>query len=732
VLEQEADERTPGATFALGDILFFDFESRSGEPINNGTDRYATRASAIVLAWAIGDGIVTIDAVQDFDAPLKWDDMPNSFRNFFKRVKIGAAKLCAHNAAFDRAIWNRATIGFPPLEPWMMIDTRVQALASGLPSDLKSAAKIAGGALKDEAGRDLINLFTQPDSTATPQSHRKEWLQFLLYAGNDIEAMRSVFLHTRQLPIGEWQEYWAAERINDYGVTIDMPMVQAAALMAQHDAVLTSRELKSLTNGWVNTVNQVKAITEWLLFMLPPMGQEILTEREEEIDLETGEVAKAAKHALTRNRVIRLIAYLDSLEPLSALLRRAKRVLQIRLYGGSKTPAKYGKMLKQQVDGVIRGQYVFNGASQTGRFSSKGVQIHNLARDPLSYEIDAIDALTAGATAEEFAVIGDDTPISRKLSLLIRPSLIPSAGHVFAWGDWSNIEARLVPWLAKDPEADKRLDIFRAVDRGEEKYDIYTRTAAQLSGLPLAEAKESSIRQRGKVAELAAGFGGGANALLSMAASYGLHMTPEEAATAIKVWRENNQWAPRFWGKHDGDRSYGLWGALNTAMERPGEVIAVGRVHYVYLRPFLGGSLLCRLPSGRWLTYRRIHWERVEDVDEDGHIVDVRYELMFSREQGRVKLWPGLACENIVQATAADILRGTLARLDHEDYDAMPVCMHTHDEVVVETLEEHATQAANALRAVMEQGFAWSEGLPIAAETVVGRWYTKSKGSIGL
>jgi DNA polymerase len=399
--------------------------------------------------------------------------------------------------------------------------------------------------------------------------------------------------------------------------------------------------------------------------------------------------------------------------------------LQIRLYGGSKTPAKFAKMAQQQVDGVIRGQYVFNGAGQTGRFSARGIQVHNLMRDAFSHEIDAIDALVGGTNAEDFAALGDDTPISRKLSLLIRPSLVARPGDALVWGDWSNIEARITAWLAQDFDADTRLEIFRAVDRDPTIPDIYTRTAAAISGLSV-EAVDSKIRQRGKVIELACGFGGGKNALLSMAASYGMHLPEEDAKAAVDRWREDNPWAPRFWKD--------LWDAANAAMTQPKQFFPIGRVGYIYLKDYLGGSLMCRLPSGRFLTYRRIKWDRIEETDDDGVIVDVRQELRFSRDKGRVALWPGLLCENVTQAVAADLLRGTIRRL--EEYPGLPLWMptvlHTHDEIVCETAEKRACEAAALLKQLMVNGFDWTAGLPIAADTVVGRWYTKNKQSIGL
>jgi len=727
------DERAPGATFALADICFCDFESKGRVPIASGTDRYARHAQAILLAWAIGDGPVHLQAVTDLTKPLRWSDMPRELREFHTRAASGGGVFCAHNANFDRMIWNHSTRGFPPLLPRMLIDSRAQAAASGLPAALEAAARQVGAAAqKDKRGKELIKLFALPSSTATPQSHPEEWAAFCAYAARDVEAMRDLFLRTRQLPWAEWLEYWTSEVINDRGVAIDLPLAEQAAKMAAADKVISARELAQLTENKVTTVDQVARMVAWLGDVLPSDGRDILVKRIEERDPETGEVLKPEKSSLARDRVVRLLAYLQAQEPLPAPLLAAQRLLQIRLYGGSKTPAKFTKMLAAQVDGVIRGQYNFNGASQTGRFSAKGVQIHNLMRDPFEHEIDAIDALVEGVDPAAFATLGDSTPISRKLSLLIRPTLVAATGRAFAWGDWSNIEARITPWLALDKEAEERLEVFRDVDAGVEKFDVYTRTAAALSNLPLEEITPP-LRQRGKVVELACSFGGGTNALLSMAASYGMHLTESEAKAAVERWREQNRWAARFWGRHDDYGSYGLWSAANRALERPGEFISHGRVGYVFLKHYLGGSLMCRLPSGRFLTYRKIKWEMVDVVDEDtGLVTDRKRELLFSRDMGRLKLWPGLLVENCTQAAAADLLRATLVRLEDARQRWMPVRLHTHDEIVCEAPERQARRAAELLKQAMERGFPWTRGLPIAAETTVGRWYSKNKGSMGL
>ena len=718
-------DRAAGPTFAIENIGFIDFETKSATDIKAGTYRYATEADAIVCTYAIGDGPVRAVTVAEFDGPLDWHMMPEDMQEFHDRVATGTAVWAAWNAGFDKAVWNFATEGFPLMKPEHIIDVMAQAVASGLPPDLAQASAIVGHDLKIGSGKDLIKLFCTPGGLkgvqGTPTSHPDEWIAFLGYAMGDIAAMRSVFKATRQLSLAEWKEYWAMEAVNERGVGIDLAFATAAAKLAEEDKVRSRAELTDLTHGAVTSVDQVAKMTAWLMQHLPTEGQAILTKREEEVD-DDGVVTKPAKYQLTRKRIERLLAYLGTIED---DFDGVRRVLQIRQYGGSKTPAKFARMLQQQVDGVLYGQYVFNGAAQTGRASSKGVQIHNLARDTIKGEADVIEGITSGCLYDFLAEFCD-TPVARTLSLLIRPTFVAGPGKVFVWSDWSQIEARVLPWLCDHMSGAKaRLDIFRAVDADPSVPDIYTRTAATLSGLAVADVTKA-VRQRGKVAELALGFCGGVGALQAMAAGYGLHFSDSEAKDIVDRWREANPWAQ--------DYSRQIWEGMRLAMSPeytsdPDRAVKVGRVWLKYDPRYFGGSLLARLPSGRVLTYRSMRWEDVDVLDEDDKPTGIKSrEMTFARGYGRVKLWPGMFVENFTQATAADFLRGTLVRLQGMG----SVRLHTHDEILLETTVESTEYDACTLRWFMQQGFGWSEGLPLMSEETLGYSYTKSEEGHGL
>jgi DNA polymerase len=715
------DDRTYGITFAPADIGWIDFETRSETDIKAGAYRYATEADAIVAAFAIGDEPPESRAVYEFNGvPLRWADMPARVLNHHERVKRGEAIWAAWNSGFDRAVWNFATVGFPKLEPHHVIDVMAQAVASGIAPDLAAASKVIGRNKKDASGKTLIPMFCIPGhkTAGTPLTRPVEWAAFTAeYATTDIDAMRSVFKATFQLSRAEWREFWAMEAINERGAAVDLKLVAAAARLAEQDKVRSSEALVSLTDGQVNTVDQVAVMTKWLLERLPQDGRKILLKREEEKD-EFGVIKRPALNSLTRAQVQKLIVLVDNKYP---DLVSVKRVLELRLYGGSKTPAKFKKIQESHVDGILYGQYVFNGAAQTGRASSRGVQIHNLARDALKYEPDLIEAVSTGVNYDGISALGDGAPVARKLSLLIRPTFVPVGDNVFVWSDWSQIEARVLPWLCDHYEgAKERLAIFRAVDKNPKVPDIYTRTAATLSHIPIEEVTKA-IRQRGKVAELALGFGGGVGALQNMAAAYGMHIDDSEATDIVEQWRRANPWAVQF-GKL-------LWDAMHKAVLLPGSKQPAGRVTFEYHARYLGGTLSCTLPSGRRLIYRALNREWVDVEDDDGNVVDRKLEWTYARAYGRQKLWPGIFVENVTQATAADFLRGTLVRLEQ---DGVSVRLHTHDEILLECTKINAPQMAEYLGKIMRQGFDWSADLPVMSEETIAYYYTKHEGSHGL
>lgn len=326
---------------------------------------------------------------------------------------------------------------------------------------------------------------------------------------------------------------------------------------------------------------------------------------------------------------------------------------------------------------------------------------------------------------DAFAEHGGGEPPSQKLSLTIRPTFVAKTGHTFVWGDWSNIEARALPWLANNKGAEKLLDVFRAIDRDPKQPDVYMRTAADLLQKDPSEVTKAERQSHGKVTVLSLGYGGGKGALQNMAANYRVYFDDELAADVVRKWRAANRWAVDFWGYHGRDGSSGLWGAANTAIENPDTYVEAGRVAYSFDPKHMGGTLFCALPCGRVLTYPGIKWEWREVEDKaTGETVE-RYQMTYIKGYGRAAMWHGKLAENVTQAACASILRRTLKRLAR--MRNMDVVMHSHDEIVLEEPEALAPMAERLLREQMEKNDAWDVGLPLKAETTVGWYYTKSE-----
>jgi DNA polymerase len=562
--------------FASDELVPFDFET-SGRGLDLkaiGHYAYAAAADAIVLAFAVGDAPAQV--WQANGAILDWDQAPPELRAAFDR----GATFAAWNATFDVAIWNYGTLGFPFLAPERVIDPMIQAGVSNLPTNLESASRALGGSGKLKDGKKLIKLFCVEG--AAPADHPEEWQRFLAYARRDVEEMRDVYRRTRPLPRAEWEQYWAFEHINQRGVCLDMPYVRRAAALAAEDGCYIGRRLSELTDGAVTRVTLVKPLAAWLHDQLPDaaMREVLICGVPVEDDEDDNEDAPL-QLSVRRDRIARVMAMLEAKRGNGGLSNSEAVALEaatLRLYGAGASPKKFARLAAQQVDSVLRGQYRFAGAGQTGRLSSKGAQIHNLTRDVLgddgAAEAALVDMIAEGCSyAELVAAPPADVPASRKLALLVRPALVAGPGKTFVWSDWSAIEPRVTPWLAMSPDADKVPEIFRANDADPSRPDIYTLTAADI----LNKAPELITRAEraiGKVATLALGFGGAVPALQNMALNYRIHLGDAEARRIFGAWREANWWAGEFWDA--------IWDAALTAWESPGRITTARRLAFTY------------------------------------------------------------------------------------------------------------------------------------------------------
>lgn len=376
----------------IEDICFFDTETRAlpetagstDANVNNaGTYRYAKKSFVIILTYAIGEAPVQCVANWNLNPDFfrSWTAMPADLTRHLDRAVAGKAWFAAWNAGFDRQAWNNSMPDDGYLRPENTIDAMAQAVASNLPAALGDASHAIGRDGKQADGRDLIRLFCSPNG-GTPQSHPLEWERFKSYAIRDTEELREVWRHTRQLSMEEWREYWASERINDRGMMVDLDFCRKAAKVAELDRKRTNTLLHKYTDGYINSVFQHKLLAEWTWNNLVDTDARNMLVSKFDDDDEEG--IKPDKLSLERSRVTRLIDRYIAIEKrdggLSEIDQTILNVLQLREYGASNAPKKFSKIVQQHDDGALRGGYVWNGAPQTGRFSSKGVQVHNLTR----------------------------------------------------------------------------------------------------------------------------------------------------------------------------------------------------------------------------------------------------------------------------------------------------------------------------------------------------------------
>lgn len=327
--------------------------------------------------------------------------------------------------------------------------------------------------------------------------------------------------------------------------------------------------------------------------------------------------------------------------------------------------------------------------------------------------------------------------VGKTLGMVIRPTFIAPKGKTLVWGDWSAIEARVLPWLAASPGAEKVLDIFRRNDSDPSLPDIYKITAGELLGIDPTEVDKKQRQSHGKVPTLSLGFGGAKGALQKMAVNYHVHFDEPAAEALVKNWRERNRWAPEFWGTFRLDKygevaQYsGLWGAANMAIRNPGNAYPAGRVAYMFDPDYLSGTLFCALPCGRLLTYPDCKFRERKIKDKATGEEEIKAALWFKKGYGWSALWHGKLAENVTQAVAGSILRETLVALDrHPEYSELcPVVGHTHDEIVTEVDDDQdAIQETElALEALMSTPTAWRLDLPLVAEITENWFYTKAE-----
>ena len=574
----------------------------------------------------------------------------------------------AFNAQFERVCLSRF-LGYPVgtyLDPASWRCSMIWSAYMGLPLSLEGAGAVLGlDRQKLREGKDLIKLFCTPCAPTKANGGRtrnlprhlpEKWERFKAYNIRDVEVERSIQEKLARFPVPEpvWDEYHIDQEINDRGVAIDRKLVREAIRMdARSNAELTAA-MKRLTA--LDNPNSVQQMKQWLW----------------DNGLETETLGKKAVAEMLKTAPAEL-----------------REVLTLRQQLAKSSVKKYQAMESAVCsDGRARGMFQFYGAARTGRWAGRLIQMQNLPQNHLSDLRDARELVRSGNFAA-VKMLYEDVPDT--LSQLIRTAFIPRDGAKFIVSDFSAIEARVIAWYAGEQW---RQEVFA---KGG---DIYCASASQMFKVPVEKhGVNGHLRQKGKIAELALGYGGSVGALKAMGAlEMGLNET--ELKPLVDAWRGSNPRIVEFWW--DVDRAAKTAVADRTAAETHG-------VRFEYR----SGFLFIILPSGRRLAYVK---PRIEQNSFGGE--SITYEgVGGTKKWERLESYGPKFVENIVQATARDILCYAMRTLR-----CCSITMHIHDELVIEA---DPRVSLDAVCEQMGRTPPWAEGLLLRADGYECDFYMK-------
>lgn len=642
--------------------LWLDLETYSATPIKHGAYRYSEDAEVLLVAFAWDD------------EPVEVWDMTEGRRDLRTlQMSIDTAdEIVIHNSMFDRTVLAAHGIHVPVEK---ISDTMVLALQHGLPGSLGMLCDILGVPVdkaKDKAGRKLIHLFTKPCPKnwklrrATSVTHPEEWLAFIEYARLDVDAMRDI--HGR---LARWNDtrserhLWLLDqRINDRGIGVDRELARSATRAFDRASRALASYTTQLTGGRVTSATQRDALLRYLR-----------------------EVRGLDLPDLTKKTVEELLS--SDIDP------HARELLEIRQQASATSPAKFSALSDAaNSDGRLRGIIQFCGAARTGRDAGRIFQPQNLPRPTLSAERVEVGIAAMKADCED--LLFDN--VSELCASAVRGVLVAQEGRKLVIADLSNIEGRVLAWLAGE---EWKLKAFRDFDNGT-GHDLYVMayaTAFDVTPEEVLENKKSgdgSMRQIGKILELSMGYQGSVGAFAKMGGE-AMGLEEKEVLRLVKAWRKANKRIQSFW--------YDIESAAKLAIDEPGTTSTAGLVEFDARKDKSGELWLrMRLPSGRYVCYFRPR------VTDDGRIL---YEGVdqFTRQWKQMDTYGGKLVENLVQATARDVFMNGMSLAEENGY---AVCIRVHDELVCETPDTDEW-TAEGLSALMATNPSWSAGLPLAA-----------------
>ncbi len=645
----------------MGRTLAIDIETYSDvDLISCGVYKYSSSPhfEILLIAYSVDDEeTVCIDVANGEEPP----------KEFMEMLLDDTVTKTAFNANFERICFsNYYQHSFRP-EAWRC--TAVQAAMLALPLSLEGVGAVLGlDKQKMTEGKELIKYFCSPCKATKsnggrtrnlPKDAPEKWRQFKTYCIRDVDVEKQIRQRLAKFPIPKREQeiYCLDQRINDRGIMVDRNLVNHAVacdLLYKKTATARAYELTGLENP--NSVSQLK-------FWLKEKG------------LEVDSLAK------------------DTVKDLSMKAEGdVQEVLKLRL-ATSKTSVKKYEAIDRSVcaENRVHGLLQFYGANRTGRWAGRLVQIHNLPQNHLP-DLELARALVSEGRYEEVELFYESTP--NVLSELIRTAFVAKPGCRFIISDYSAIEARVLAWLAGE---EWRLQVFETHGK------IYEASASAMFHVPIEEiTKTSPLRQKGKISELALGYGGAVGALTSMGALK-MGLTEEELPGLVSTWRSANPHITAFWWAVDE--------AAITAV-RDKKPSKVGRVSFEYK----SGILFVTLPSGRKLSYVKPRM-MLNKFGREG----LTYEgIGESKKWMRLETYGPKLVENIVQAASRDILAEAMLRLEKEGFDI--VC-HVHDEVVLEVPDgKSSVEEVNEIMAVNP---VWTEGLPLKAAGFESPFYKK-------
>ena len=612
----------------------------------------------LLFAYAFNEEeIQVIDLAQEENVPLE----------VLSALTDDAIIKTAFNANFERTALS--TYLSIKLQPHAWQCTAVQSAMLGLPLSLEGVGEVLGlEKQKLKEGKDLIRYFCMPCKSTKANGFRTrnlphhapdKWEQFKDYCKRDVEVERTIRKKLTKYPISEREQkfYILDQEINDRGILVDTQLVQQAiACDTEHteDSFAQAQRLTGLDNP--NSVSQLKA---WLV--------------ENGIEIES--LSKKAVSDLIQNTGGKI-----------------EKLLNLRLQL-SKTSIKKYEAIERAIcpDNRVRGLLQFYGANRTGRWAGRLVQVHNLPQNHLK-DLTLARELVKQGRFSEIELYYDS--VSVVLSELIRTAFIPSKGSFFMVADFSAIEARVIAWLAGEMW---RMEVFKTHGK------IYEASASQMFKVPIEEiTKGSPLRQKGKIAELALGYGGSVGALTSMGALE-MGLTEEELRPLIMSWRSANPNITKLWW--DVDKA-----ALHAVKYRASQKL--GKLTF----QCINGILFITLPSGRKLSYIRPRIE-LNQFGREG----ITYEgIGESKRWCRIETYGPKLVENIVQAIARDLLGEAMLAVSDAGY---PIVMHVHDEIIVEA--PHDENSLKEICDIMAVAPSWAEGLPLRADGFICEYYKK-------